>query len=167
MAATLIQEDGTGIANANTYITLAEYATYIDERGLTDSTTDDAKTGRIIQAKDWLEAQEARYQGVKETDEQALVWPRAWVEIYGYPLDANTIPQQLKDAQAQLVYDSATTDIYNVNNGQSIVKEKVDVIEVQYSDNGVTNLQPIFAKVQAMLDPLYKTVGGLGSVIRV
>ncbi len=167
MAATLIKEDGTGKTDSNTYITLAEYETYIDERGLTESTTDDAKTGRIIQAKDWLEAQEERYQGVKETDEQALIWPRSWVQIYSYPLDASTIPQQLKDAQAQLVYDSASTDIYNVNNGQAIVKEKVDVIEVQYSDTGTTNLQPIFAKVQAILDPLYKTVGGLGTVTRI
>ncbi len=167
MAATLIQEDGTGIANANTYITLAEYNTYIDEHGLTDSTDADAKTGRIIRAKDWVEAQDGRYQGRKETDEQALVWPRSRVVIYSFSLEANTIPQQLKDAQAQLVFDSATTDIYNVNDGRAVILEKVDVLEVEYSDNGVVNIQPIFAKVNDLLQPLYKTIGGLGSVIRV
>lgn len=167
MAATLIQEDGTGIANANTYITLAEYDTYIDEHGLTDGTEADAKTGRIIQAKDWVEAQEGRYQGRKDSDEQALVWPRSWVVIYDFSLEANTIPQQLKDAQAQLVFDSATVDIYNVNDGQAITKEKVDVLETEFSDNGVVNIQPIFAKVNDLLKPLFKTIGGLGGVIRV
>jgi hypothetical protein len=167
MAATLVPEDGTGVSNANTYITLAEYATYIDERGLTDSTTDDARTGRIIQAKDWLESQDKSYQGNKNVEDQALVWPRWGVYIYSYSLGNNEIPQQLKDAQAQLVFDSASTSIYNVNDGQAITKEKVDVLEVEYSDNGVTNVQPIFAKVNALLKPLFKTIGGLGSVIRV
>jgi len=167
MAATLIEEDGTGKTNSNTYITLAEYNTYLDERGLTDAGSDDAKTGRIIQAKDWLEAQAERYQGTKNSDAQALVWPRSWVEVYSYSITSTEIPQQLKDAQAQLTFDSSTVDIYNVNDGQAIVKEKVDVLEVQYSDNGVVNLQPIFAKVNALLDPLFKTFGGTGSLIRI
>ena len=166
MAATLVQEDGSGLSNANTYLTLAEYETYIDSRGLTDNTSDDAKTGRIIQAMDWLEARDARYKGRKNSDAQALVWPRSWVVVYGYGLTANEIPQQLKDAQAQLVYDSATIDIYNVSDGRAIKKEKVDVLEVEYSDNGVTNVQPIFAKVEAILRPLYKSGGTVGSVIR-
>ena len=167
MAATLVQETGTGSSTANTYITLAEYETYIDERGLTDTTSDAAKTGRIIQAKDWLESQYMRYQGFKNSDAQALAWPRSWVQIYGYAVTSTEIPQQLKDGQAQLVIDSASTDIYNVSDGKAITKEKVDVLEIEYSDNGVTNIQPIFAKVNALLKPLFKTVGGLGSVVRV
>lgn len=166
MAATLVVEDGTGKADANTYISLADYGTYIGDRGLTDSTTDAAKTGRIIQAKDWLESQEKLYQGSKNSDNQSLVWPRAWVSIYGYAITSTQIPQQLIDAQAQLIFDSASTDIYNVGDGRAITKEKVDVLEVSYSDNGVSNVQPIFAKVNALLKPLFKTTGGLGSVTR-
>ena len=166
MAATLVVEDGTGKADANTYISLADYGTYIGDRELTDSATDAVKTGRIIQAKDWLESQEKRYQGSKNSDTQSLVWPRAWVQVYGYAVTSTEIPQQLIDAQAQLIYDSASTDIYNVGDGRAITKEKVDVLEVAYSDNGVSNVQPIFAKVNALLKPLFKTTGGLGSVTR-
>ena len=166
MAATLIVEDGTGKANANTYISLADYGTYISDRGLTDTTSDEAKTGRIIQSTDWIETHEKLFQGTKNSDEQALVWPRAFIDVYEYPISNTEIPQQLIKAQAQLIYDSATTDLFNVGDGRSITNEKVDVLEVSYSDNGVTNLQPIFAKVNEFLKPLFKTVGGPGSVTR-
>lgn len=165
MAATLVQETGTGASNANTYLTLAEYETFLSDRGLTDTTSNEAKTGRIILAMDWLENQEKRYQGEKFTDAQALVWPRSWVTIYSYALGADTIPQQLKDAQAQLVYDSAENDLYNVNDGRVVKREKVDAIEVEYG-NKASNIQPIFAKVEAILKPLFKSTGGFGSVIR-
>lgn len=167
MAATLIVEDGSGKTDANTYISLAEYDEYISCRGFVDTGTDAEKTARIIQSKDWIEEQDPLFQGWKHSENQALIWPRSWVVIYGFGLDSDEIPQQLKDAQAQLTFDSATTDIYNVNDGLAVTKEKIDVIETEYSDNGVVTVQPIFAKVQAILEPLYSNLKGAGSVMRI
>ena len=167
MPATLIKEDGSGLSDANTYISLADYEAYLDERGLSDATTDDAKTGRIIQSMDYLETKDTRFQGYKKNSGQSLVWPRTSVIVNPpYYLDSSTIPSQLKNAQAQLVYDSASTGIYNVGDGRSIVKDKVGPIETTFSDLKGADVQPIFAKVEAMLKPLYKRTGGFGSVIR-
>lgn len=167
MAATLIQEDGSKPSGANTYLTLAEYETYIDERGLTDATSDDAKTGRIIQSMDYLESKNPRYQGKKATREQSLVWPRYGVYVKGYSVNTDVIPQNLKDAQAQLVYDSASSAIYQVGDGKEVVRKKIDVIEKQYAETGDTNPQNTFTKVEALLKPLYKQGGAFGVVLRV
>ena len=165
MAATLTQETGSGSSTANTYITLAEYEYYISDRGLTDDSSNDAKTGRIIQAKDWLETLDAKFKGSKASEEQALLWPRNSVTVYNFAVGADTIPQQLKDAQAQLVYDIKDTSLYNVNDGKTVIGEKVGAIELKYAQT-VADVQPIFTKVEEMLSPIFKASGMPNSVIR-
>jgi hypothetical protein len=60
----------------------------------------------------------------------------------------------LKDAQCQLAVDANLTDLMPNGIGREVVREKVDVIEVQYAEMGVTNLQPELTRAQALLEPL-------------
>lgn len=96
----LIIEDGTIVANANSYVTAANLDTYLSDRGLsiTASTTAD-KEELLIRAMDYLELQ--RFLGVKFTRDQALQWPRVSVVIDGYLVDSDTIPELLKEAQME------------------------------------------------------------------
>lgn len=165
MAITIVQETGTGSASANSYITLSDYEAFLTNRGLSDTTGNEAKKGRIIQSMDWLETLDKRFKGIKKTNTQALLWPRESVVVNNYAVSSTIIPQTLKDAQSQLVYDTATTGIYNVNDGKTVLSEKIGPIEIKYAQT-VADIQPIFRKVEEMLGILYKTAGGVSSVTR-
>jgi hypothetical protein len=112
-----------------------------------------------------LETLDARFSGTKLNRDNSLIWPRGYAYAFGYIIDSDVIPNNVKDAQSQLAYESATTPMWKTNDGNSVKKEKVDVIEVEYTDGNTPNPQPIFARVNAILRPLFKAGGGL-SVIR-
>ena len=127
--ATIVVEDGTGLANSNSYASEAELATYAADRGVTIAGTD---TILLIQAMDYIEQQ--NFKGDKNTDAQALQWPRANVYIDNYPVLSTEIPQLLKDAQleAAIATDGGNNPL--ANEDRATKKEKVDVIEVEYMD---------------------------------
>ena len=131
--ATIVVEDGTGKTNSNSYISAADLDTYATDRGVTIAGT---KEILLIQAMDYIEAQ--NFKGVKGTDAQALQWPRYGVSIDGYPVGSDEIPQLLIDALAEVAIgiDGGTNPL--ANEGRTTKKEKVDVIEVEYMDGGLT-----------------------------
>ena len=51
MAITITVEDGSNVANANSFVTIAEARSYAVERGVTLSATDDDVAVQIIKAK--------------------------------------------------------------------------------------------------------------------
>lgn len=72
-------EDGTGVADANAYITVASADLYFSERGVTTwAGTDAKKEAWIIQATDYINARFGRrFRGDKEfPDVQAMPFPR-------------------------------------------------------------------------------------------
>jgi protease II len=92
----LIVEDGSLVANANSYITLAEYKAWADARGLTYSADDTTVEQQILRAMDYLERIE--YIGNKANENQPLQWPRTEALIDGYYADATEIPKEVKTA---------------------------------------------------------------------
>jgi len=112
---------------------------------------------------DFIEAYRGDFQGLKTAATNSLQWPRTGVTLDGYPLAADTIPQVLKDAQAQLAVDAQNADLMPTGTGREVVMEKVDVVQVQYAESGNTNPQPIFTKAEALLKPLFKS-GLFGSL---
>lgn len=153
----LIIEDGTGVANADSYITLVEARAYAAKRGLSlpASPAGDAELEQLlIKAMDYIEAKRDEFQGTKTESDQSLQWPRSGVTIDGFEIDDDFIPKALKDAQAQLAVDGQTTDLMPAGTGREVIKEKVDVIEVQYAEQGSGSVQPVFTKAEALLAPL-------------
>lgn len=151
--ATIIVEDGTIVAGANSYVTEAELTTYATDRGKTLSGSTDVL---LIQAMDFIESQ--NFIGVKSEEDQPLQWPRDWVQIDGYFLDDGTIPQELKNAQmaAAIAIDDGNGPLDDIP--RSVKREKIDVIEVEYMDNAAS--QVINRKIQAALRKLLKASGG-------
>jgi hypothetical protein len=98
---TLIVEDGTGVANANSYIDLTFLTAFASARGLTIPTVDATKEQYAILAMDYIES--VRFCGSKVDSSQSLQWPRTGVSIDGVDFAEDEIPLRLKDAQCQLV----------------------------------------------------------------
>jgi hypothetical protein len=166
-------EDGTGKANAEAYTSVAEADSHLALRGFslwsTMSTAE--KEQAIRRATDYMvQVYRLRWAGVRATLEQALDWPRAWVPIKdwagltndGTPLvtqgyyASNEIPAELKRASADLAYKAAAGEL-TPTLGRRTVREKVDVIEVEYDRNGVQ--YPVYKAIDDALSAFFKTVG--------
>lgn len=128
----LVVEDGSVVTGANTYVTLAEFKAWADDRGITYG-TDDAVTQSIYRAMDYLER--LQFIGNKANENQPLQWPRTEALIDGYYADATEIPTPVKLALYEaIVVEAAGNSELEVQDRKTI-REKIGDIEVQYADN--------------------------------
>lgn len=158
----IVVEDGTGIENAETYATVAELEAYAAKRGLTLTTNTEANKERLLRlASDYIESKLYRLAGYKSHQRQALAFPRFGIWIDGYEIAGNVIPQRLKDAQIQLAIDIETSNPFVIGDGREVIREKIDVLEVEYSSSGRTAVLPVFSKFEALFRVFYASGGGL------
>lgn len=164
----LVIEDGSEVSTANSYVTVAEIRTYATTRGVTTIPAVDAEVEVLaIKSMDYLESLRSQYVGSKAGEDQPLSWPREDVYIDGYYFASDDIPQELKDAQCQLSIEAVTEELQPNRGGRTIVKEKVDVIEVEYAARGAVSDYTQFAKVDSLLEPLLTFTGGNLKTLRV
>ncbi len=150
----IVIEDGSIVVGANSYISVASAVSYLESRGLDASGIDDAK---LILAYDYVNSFENEYQGSRVSAEQTGSFPRYDLCINGFPFASDSIPQQLKDAQAYAAYYvSQDSDILQpVSNGQTITHEEVTgAVAVDYADNGISSDTFSFSTIDALLSPL-------------
>lgn len=149
MTATIVVETGSIVSGANSYVTTTELATYADERGIDITNTSE---DLLIKSMDYLEG--LNFKGYKNTRSQSLQWPRWGVYVDGYPVDSNTIPTELKEAQMQLALsiDGGYDPLGIIE--PKVTKEKVDVIEIEYNWTGAKkDIDPrINNKLKKLLD---------------
>lgn len=147
-------EDGSGVANANSYVTVAEYRAYATPRGVSLPASDSTVETQLILAMDYLEAQ--CWRGMQTYDGQSLAMPRDEIYISGMLIAADVIPGKIKLAQMQLALQ--------VNNGvdlmptvvggsASVVREKVGPLETEYSTSLTVGTQPYFRSIIGLLKP--------------
>ena len=130
----LIVEDGSQVANANTYVSDLEYTTYAAARGLTVGIDAATREIELIKAMDFIESHRDVFKGIKTNYNQALQYPRSDVYIDGYSTGSDTIPDALKNAQIEAA--ASTIDLLKTGDSQNIQKEKVGDIEVSYFSGG-------------------------------
>lgn len=97
-------EDGSGVASANAYCTLAFVDGYFTDRGRTDWTGDNAvKQAAIIRATDHIERRFGhRWKGKKADGDNTLSWPRSGVSLPdGTTLGDAAIPDGVMRACAE------------------------------------------------------------------
>lgn len=159
MAITIIIEDGSIVESANSYVTVAEARLYASNRGITFPVSDDSVAAMLIQATDYLQAQENKFKGERVDPNQLLAWPRSDVEIYGTSLPSDMIPGALKAAQVQLAIavNAGFELLPNTSASSYVTKEKVGVIETEYSDPLQVGIAPSFGAAEALLAPLCGT----------
>jgi hypothetical protein len=126
MATAIIVEDGTGVTNANSYVSEAEVRTYAEDRGITVG-TDSAVAILIFNAMDYMNAQyDERWVGVKTDDANALAWPRTGICMNGVDIPDDVIPNDIKQAQMILcmAVNSKITLYSNTAGGQAAIKSE-------------------------------------------
>jgi hypothetical protein len=159
-----------GASDANSYVTLAEADTYMGARlnasAFTAATTAMRETA-LIEAQRTLTP--LGYIGRRATETQALAWPRERApnpdDPFGRDYSTAVVPQRVKDAACELALEflkAGTADLAAISDSQNVIREKVDVIEVQYSEpqDRITGLA-LFPRIIALLTPLWVGVGAL------
>jgi len=127
--ATIIIEDGTGLLTSNSYASEAELIVYAGDRGVVIT---GIESELLITAMDYIEQQ--TFKGTKNTQPQALQWPRYGVVVDSYVIESDTIPQLLKDCQmeAALAVDAGNNPSGSVE--RSTKRETLGPMTVEYMD---------------------------------
>lgn len=134
----ITQPDGAVVDDANSYVAVAYADTYHADRGATAwaALTTAQKQAALIKATDYVEqTYYGRWIGYPTEANQPLSWPRSYhdPELYYTDFDiAGTIPEKLKQAVCILALESIGGDELNPVQTQTVKREKVDVIEVEY-----------------------------------
>jgi len=126
----IIVEDGSIVAGANSYIDGAYLAAYGAARGITFTADKDVL---ISFAAAYVEG--LNLKGDKRTKEQPMYYPVLNLSIDGFIINSDEIPKLLKDLQAEVAIAVGDGDDPLATVARAVKKEKVDVIEVEYQDN--------------------------------
>lgn len=152
-------EDGTGIAGANSYASIADADTYFADRGTGTWTGSDAvKEGALIRATAYIDAT-YRFVGIIVDRTQALAWPR--YEAYdreGRILSG--VPAAVIGATCELALYALSKPLTTVVTGQERIKSvQAGRAGVTFQD-GAADVGVRFTFVDRMLSGL--TQGSVG-----
>lgn len=150
----LIIEDGSIVANANSFATDTELKAYADLRGLSLPATQPEREALLLLAMDYLKSVECKMQGHRVAEEQALSFPRYGVMVNGFLSDSNQIPSELKIAQMEAAITANEQSLLVNSINSNVQSEKVDVLETSYFKGGKTervNLGRVNAYLTALL----------------
>lgn len=131
----MIVEDGSVVADANSYVTRAEYIAWAATLGVTvaDDATADAE---LVKAAEYIDAHAANMKGRKLTRLQTMAYPRSYVVIEQWAWSSTEIPRQLKQAQMAFALDVRNgIDLYNQGSNPNMIasRERVEgAVDVQY-----------------------------------
>lgn len=168
---TLIVEDGTGLANAESYISVADATTYHANRGNTawaSLASDTVREQLLRKATEYMmQAYRSSWKGYRATTTQALDWPRGDVDIPdtpggygGYPAyyALTDIPIEVKRACAELAL-KANSGALAPDLTQMLKRQKVGPLEQEFSEYSPQSKR--YRAIDLMLASLLKGVGGV------
>ncbi len=147
----LIVEDGTVVANAESYLSVADANTYWTAHGApaTWTGTEAVKETALRMATQYLDAvYGGRWLGERYDEDQVLDWPRERVEVDGVWLDETPLPRQLREACAELAHRHLTESgglLPDVSTKRDIASESVGVGPISKSTSYVGS-KPEYAK---------------------
>jgi len=125
MAVQFTVETGTGSSSSTSYITVAEYAQFLEDAGLVDPCTTEIERQTALNRMTEVLDSFAVWQGYRYSDSQALEWPRE--EAYyndGVWIDSASIPREIKKALAFMVYyHKSGTDVIPVRDTAAVKSE--------------------------------------------
>jgi hypothetical protein len=178
----LIVEDGTGKADAESYISVADASTYHANRGnaaWAALASDTVREQNLRKASDYMvQVYRRRWNGTRIKSTQALDWPRAFVlredfystgltipdvstgEFY-YPSDE--VPTEVKNACAELALKAASGELLP-DLTQGVVMEKVDVLQIEYDKYSPQS--PRYTAIDRLLAPFLSGSSVSRTVVR-
>lgn len=177
----IVVEDGTGLTNADAFISEAYFNAYCDKRGKDYSAySTTQKEQAIVRATDYL-SESYRWQGFKLKErghadgEQSLAWPRSYViDRNGYSVASDEVPTEVQKATAEVAF----YELANVGAMQPayvahdrVKAEKFGPVSFEYdlSNGGADGARPVLLAVRDLIGEfLDKRVSSLaGKAVRV
>ena len=172
----LTPENGSIVADANTYLSADDVIAFAADRGVTLDNTGDALEPKIIKAMDYLEAQEHTLRGQRHTPaDQFLSYPRRDKgQVSGLvtlpnerTIALDEIPRELKAALCWLVMAvDAGVDLQPHTDGRALIERQVGPIRRKWaapSEGGGTGQETAVTGYQRAIAPLQ--VSPVGSFI--
>ncbi len=162
---TLIVENGTGLANAESYISVADadarHAAFGND---TWTGTDAVKEAALRRATAYMEqTYRQRWKGTRLKRDQALSWPRYGAQVDGFDVSSIVVPLEVINACADLALRAITADL-SEDQGRVIIREKVGPLETEYSEFGPQGTR--FTAVDGLLGAYLKGGGASVSLVR-
>jgi hypothetical protein len=158
----LVVEDGTGVDDANSYVTVEDANAYLLDRNNAAwfAATDDQKVAALIEATDYVDAHD--WVGYVEFAAQALGWPR----LEAYDREGRLlvgVPAQVKRAVILLAPEALSGRLRPTTaaTAGALKRKKVGPLELEYFEGGSASARS-FPEVAALLRGL--TVGGIGGI---
>ncbi|SHG79618.1 hypothetical protein SAMN02745157_4855 [Kaistia soli DSM 19436] len=156
---TLIVEDGTGRADAESYVSVADAVAYASARGLTfQAAPAEAAEAALRRATAWIDATYApRFSGARlKRRAQALAWPRAGAEDADCnAIASNEIPAEMITATSE----AAVRELAKPGNlspdlkrGGAIKRVKAVSVEVEYAAGATAGT--VFSTIDGILSGL-------------
>ena len=178
MALTLVKEDGTGKADANSYADVTDGNAYHEGHLYATAwtaATADNKAASLVMAARVIDA-ELQFNGVKATEAQALQWPRSdcrdpdAVAASGSAgvVTSNVVPKGILDATCELARELLLLARTAAPPGEGLISDWTSTFGKKYSK---TDIRPILPRlVQSLLakygSPMRQS-GGVVKLVRV
>jgi hypothetical protein len=160
---TLIVENGSGLANAESYVSVNDAAAYAAARGLTFPASPAAKAEQALRrATAWLDGRyRSRFLGQRKNGrDQALEWPRINAcDRDGNELAPGEIPVEIVNATIEAAVREMASPgglSPDVTPGKVKKRAKVDTIEVEYAVGTGTayDQRPVVGVIDGILSSL-------------
>lgn len=129
----LIVENGTGLPDADSYVSLADFKAYCDGRGYAYAGNADAVIEQKLRlATDYVNTI-FRYKGVRLNSGQSCEFPRtSLIDFSGY--EVTGVPLRVIKATNELAFKGLTEDLYvDLDRGGMTTSESVGPISVSYA----------------------------------
>jgi hypothetical protein len=155
----LIVEDGTGLANAESYVSVADFKAFCDGMGYSyafiESDTD--LEIALRKATAYVDGK-FRYKGTRLLASQMLEFPRSGcVDWSGF--EATGVPARVKRATSELAFKSFKVTLNDdLDRGGMVKSESVGPISVTYVDGAPAG--KVFMQAKNYLDPYIRDPGG-------
>jgi len=171
MALTLIKEDGTGRADANSYASVADGNAYHDGHLYATAWTgagDDQKAAALVMASRLIDA-EYQFNGLRSQSAQALQWPRRQCRIQDLEeeLPENAVPAAVVQATCEMARELLIADRTAAPAGEGLKYLNVADNQTGYDK---TDRRPVISQVaQALLGKygsLLKSKSGAVRLVR-
>lgn len=132
-----VVEDGTGKADATSYVSIADADAYFTDRGTPAAWTAADTTEKeqaLVKGTQWLDAH-YRWNGDIASTTQALGWPRLYAEDrWERTIDDDVVPQAVKDACCEAAVRSMAADLEADETQKVSEEEVVGAVRVKYED---------------------------------
>lgn len=142
---TITHEDGTGVVNANSYVSLTNadaYAATVLDNSTWLSSSDEKRKQGLISATRILD-HEVNWFGIKRFDSGALRWPRSNVfDDDGLPVAEDSVPVPIQNATVELAMWLIQGGKLVERSGIGLKRLVVDVIELDFDKQDKRDLIP-------------------------